>query len=118
MKNKSVIIKYSFLIFSFSLVNYSVGQTLNPSTNVETVFEQKHSNLNGMVSEFVRKMYQDKSGNYWFGTNGDWVIRYNGEELEQFTDRDQFGGTAVRGIVEDDKGNVKGFAGVSDEDEI
>lgn len=43
-----------------------------------TVFPQIHTNLNGMVSEFVRSMYQDTKGNYWFGTNGNGIIRYDG----------------------------------------
>ena len=42
----------------------------------------------------------------WFGTNGDGVIRYNGDTLEYFTDHRGFTGVAVRGIVEDADGNV------------
>ena len=41
--------------------------------NQNTTFPQIHTNLNGMVREFVRTMYQDKKGNYWFGTNGDGI---------------------------------------------
>ena len=70
------------------------------------MFEQIHTNLDGRVSEFVRKMFQDRNGNYWFGTNGDGVIRYDGDSLTQFTRATGFGGTAVRGIVEDEAGNV------------
>jgi len=76
------------------------------SSNRAPLFPQSHSNLDGKVSEFVRKMYQDKSGNFWFGTNGDGVIRYNGVTLEKFTIKDGFGGSAVRGIKEDGIGNV------------
>lgn len=32
------------------------------TVNQSTVFPQIHTNLNGMVSEFVRSMYQDKKG--------------------------------------------------------
>ena len=58
------------------------------------------------ISEFVRRIFQDKSGNLWFGTNGDGVIRYNGDSLEYFSVYEGFGGFAVRGIVEDKEGNV------------
>lgn len=58
------------------------------------------------ISQFVRRIFQDKSGNLWFGTNGDGVIRYNGDSLEYFGVKDGFGGYAVRAIVEDKKGNV------------
>ena len=48
-----------------------------------TTFPQIHTNLNGMVREFVRTMHQDKKGNFWFGTNGDGIIHYNGQTLEK-----------------------------------
>ena len=73
--------------------------------NRSTIFPQVHSNLNGMVSEFVRTMYQDTKGNLWFGTNGNGLIRYDGKTLKEFTKEDGLG-TAVRAIVEDKKGNV------------
>ena len=53
-----------------------------------TTFPQIHTNLNGMVREFVRTMYQDKKGNYWFGTNGNGIIRYDGQTLQKFQSKD------------------------------
>lgn len=58
------------------------------------------------ISPFVRRIFQDKKGHYWFGTNGDGVVRYNGDTLEYFSVEEGFGGFAVRGIVEDKAGNV------------
>jgi hypothetical protein len=58
------------------------------------------------ISEFIRRIFQDTSGNFWFGTNGDGVVRYNGDALEYFSIKEGFGGHAVRGILEDKKGNV------------
>jgi ligand-binding sensor domain-containing protein len=72
----------------------------------KSMFVQIHSNLGGMVYEFVRKMFQDTKGNFWFGTNGNGVIRYDGVTLEKFTRNEGFGGSAVRGIAEDKAGNV------------
>ena len=84
----------------------SITKTASHPINREPLFPQIHANLNGMVSEFVREMFQDSKGNYWFGTNGDGVIRYDGKSLEKFTINEGFGGTAVRGIKEDKEGNV------------
>jgi ligand-binding sensor domain-containing protein len=53
--------------------------------NQSTTFPQIHTNLNGMVREFVRTMYQDKKGNYWFGTNGNGIIRYDGQTLQKIS---------------------------------
>jgi ligand-binding sensor domain-containing protein len=58
------------------------------------------------ISKFVRRIFQDKSGNLWFGTNGDGVARYNGESLDYFSIQEGFGGLAVRGIVADKEGNI------------
>jgi len=71
-----------------------------------TTFPQIHTNLNGMVREFVRSMYQDTKGNYWFGTNGDGIIRYDGKLLEKMTIEGINKGMRVLSIIEDKAGNI------------
>jgi ligand-binding sensor domain-containing protein len=56
------------------------------------------------ISDYVREVYQERSGAMWFGTNGEGVIRWDGEALEFFGPREGFGGVAVRGIAEDADG--------------
>ncbi|MGB1309326.1 MAG: ligand-binding sensor domain-containing protein [Oceanihabitans sp.] len=68
--------------------------------------ETKHATLNGMVSEFVWQIHQDKKGNYWFGTNHDGIILYNNNSLLQYTPEDGIGGNAVRVIIEDALENI------------
>jgi ligand-binding sensor domain-containing protein len=58
------------------------------------------------LSPFVRRIFQDRSGSLWFGTNGDGVIRYDGKAVEYFSTGEGFGGTVVRGIVQDEKGDL------------
>ncbi|RDI57659.1 ligand-binding sensor domain-containing protein [Flavobacterium glaciei] len=72
--------------------------------NQSTTFPQIHTNLNGMVREFVRTMYQDKKGNYWFGTNGNGMIRYEGKTLEKISIDGLRPFNVVREIVEDKAG--------------
>ncbi|MBP7642520.1 MAG: hypothetical protein KA767_04230 [Saprospiraceae bacterium] len=74
--------------------------------NQKTTFPQIHTNLNGMVTEFVRSMHQDHKGNYWFGTNTNGIIRYNGQYLEQMPIVQNDMGVSVRAIVEDKMGNI------------
>jgi len=80
--------------------------TKPPIINRRTMFPQIHTNLNGMVSEFVRTMYQDKKGNYWFGSNGNGIIRYDGDSLEQITIEGINPYMRVINIVEDKTGNL------------
>lgn len=71
-----------------------------------TTFPQIHTNLNGMVREFVRTMHQDKNGNYWFGTNGDGIIRYDGQTLEKIIIAGINPHFRVLEIVEDKAANI------------
>jgi ligand-binding sensor domain-containing protein len=80
--------------------------------NQSNTFPQIHTNLNGMVREFVRSMYQDTKGNYWFGTNGNGIIRYDGQTLETMTIEGINPKMRVLEIVEDKAGNV--WFGTSD----
>lgn len=74
--------------------------------NQNTTFPQIHTNLNRMVREFVRTMHQDRKGNYWFGTNGDGIIRYDGKILEKIIIADVSSNFRVLEIVEDKVGNL------------
>lgn len=67
------------------------------------------------ISQYIRRMFQDRNGNIWFGTNGDGLARYDarlnnsvrlGKPLVYFTVKEGFSGQAVRGIVEDRNGNL------------
>lgn len=56
------------------------------------------------ISEYVRKVFQDRDGHFWFGTNGDGVCRYDGKSLKYLSVEQGFGGRAVRGILQDEDG--------------
>lgn len=82
------------------------------SLNRNTTFLQIHTNLGGMVSQFVRVIHQDKKGNYWFGTNGDGIIRYDGQILQKMEIELTSTHMRVLEIVEDKIGNI--WFGTSD----
>lgn len=54
----------------------------------------------------IWSIYQDKKNNYWFGSNGQGLYRYDGKELRQFTPKDGLVDDAIRGIQGDKLGNV------------
>ncbi len=58
------------------------------------------------VSEYIRRIFQDKKGYLWFGTNSDGIVRYDGKEFRYFSVKDGLAGTQVTGIIEDKKGNL------------
>lgn len=125
-KKSFVTINLILIVLTFQ-ISYCTGQVkekpVNDTTenginnqpinsNQSTTFPQIHTNLNGMVREFVRTMYQDKKGNYWFGTNENGIIRYDGQTLETIRIEGIRPGMRVMKIVEDNAGNI--WFGTSD----
>ncbi len=55
------------------------------------------------IGTYVIEAFQDRDGNYWFGT-GDAVCRYDGESLTYFNEEDGLGGNAVTAILQDEGG--------------
>ncbi|RPI64998.1 MAG: hypothetical protein EHM43_13185, partial [Ignavibacteriae bacterium] len=95
------------LALQFSLCSgQSIHRESGKGATRMTVFPQIHTNLRGMVREFVRSMYQDTKGNIWFGTNTDGIIRFDGTKLEEISLGADKQSASVREIVEDNAGNV------------
>lgn len=58
------------------------------------------------VSEYVRRIFQDKTGNLWFGSNSYGVSRYDGDSLTYFSVKEGLAGAQVTGIIEDKQCNL------------
>lgn len=105
-------------IFSLLLVSvFFTSCNGQPKTAkpIETVVEQqsftsKQSKLTKTqgANEYqnVHCIIQDKDGNLWFGTTGEGVYRYDGNEFTQFTEKDGLSSNSVWSILEDKLGNI------------
>lgn len=51
-------------------------------------------------------IHQGKNGDYWFGSNGNGVYRYDGRQVIHYTKVDGLNGAQVRDIQEDAAGNI------------
>jgi ligand-binding sensor domain-containing protein len=58
------------------------------------------------MSKSIWSVFQDKNNNYWFGSNGQGVYRYDGKTLTQFTTKHGLAHDVTRGIQGDKSGNV------------
>lgn len=56
------------------------------------------------ISEYVRRIFQDKDQNLWFATNSRGVCKYDGKTFAYYTTEEGLSGNQVRGIVEDTEG--------------
>jgi len=58
------------------------------------------------IAEYIRHIFQDKNGNFWYGTNGYGTAHYNGDSISYFSLDQGFGGTQILGISEDPEKNI------------
>lgn len=116
--------KKVIFIVQFICCFYCQGQNKEDYNN--SIF-----NLNTIskIDKNIRSIFQDKKGNYWFGTNSVGVYRYDPsaarrsdslrtgrKTLIQFTEKDGLSNNQVQSIQEDKSGNIwfgTGLFGVS-----
>lgn len=92
MKTKATQILILFVFtFSFSQVN-----TISHAVDI--------TNVTSKMDKNIRSIYQDRNGNYWFGTNAAGVYRYDGVTLAQYTVKDGLADNQVQSIQEDEMG--------------
>lgn len=75
-----------------------------PTEKVAQVAPGPAQGTPAQISEYVRKVFQDRDGHFWFGTNDEGVCRYDGKSLTYFGVREGLAGRAVRGIAQDRAG--------------
>ncbi|MBL0340089.1 MAG: hypothetical protein IPP71_03720 [Bacteroidetes bacterium] len=100
--------------------NSAVGEWVSSEATTE-VFKDGYTFLKNpaqdtslQISIYIRKMFEDKAGNLWFGTYGIGVGQYSIAEtsdlsvkaLSYFTMKEGMSGNIVRDIVQDAKGNM------------
>ena len=107
--NKQLI--FLLLFFCVVLITAGRGQKANDATpqllgpySISDLALEADPTLK--LTTYVNRIYQDSRGTLWFGTVVMGVARYDGESLEYFSTKEGFGGEAVRGIAEDQAGNV------------
>jgi ligand-binding sensor domain-containing protein/class 3 adenylate cyclase len=68
----------------------------------------------GLVSNTITMILEDRAGNLWFATNGG-LSRYDGKTFTQFTDKEGLSSNRVLSIIEDNAGKlwIGSFGGVT-----
>jgi len=69
--------------------------------------EIKSVEISKPVSELdnqIWEVFQDSKGNYWFGSNGNGIYKFDGKTIIQFTTKDGLIHNQIRGIQEDKQG--------------
>ena len=98
-------IKIILLIFVSSSILSCNGQVKSEQKQAET----KILEIGRTVFEIdnrIWKIFQDTKGNYWFGSNGNGIYKFDQKTLKQFTTIDGLVHNQIRGIQEDKSGNL------------
>jgi ligand-binding sensor domain-containing protein len=98
----------TILFFSILTILTSCnGQTKNKTSNPDN--SNKHISSGDTVNKLGNHLwyvFQDKKNNYWFGSNGEGVYRYDGINIVNFTTKDGLCNDSIRQIQEDKFGNI------------
>ncbi len=91
------------------------AKTSKPSPEIIGTPLLSYPNEPGLVSQYIRSIFQDSKGNFWFGPAGESLVRYDGKTLIYFSQSEFFQGNnsvplnfsiSVHAIAEDKKGNI------------
>jgi ligand-binding sensor domain-containing protein len=100
-------------ILSFSILS-NIFTSCNGQNNPQTVnrnFNKSSSviAIGDTVSEMdmnVWYIHQDRNNNFWFGSNGQGVYRYDGKTIVHFSTKDGLSNNHIKEIKEDHAGNI------------
>lgn len=100
-------LKISLIFSILTILASCIGYTKNSDSKVQVLSK------NIALGDTVKKLgdhlwyvYQDKRNNYWFGSNGEGVYRYDGKTIVNFTIKDGLANDSIRQIQEDQFGNI------------
>lgn len=62
--------------------------------------------IEGQLCQHLRKIYQDKTGHLWFGTNNYDLIHFDGDKLDFLSNDEGFVGGRITAILEDNAGDL------------
>lgn len=97
------------------LITFSIFSVFNVSCNGQHTSRSGNNTVRSAVAsadtvkELGRNLwyiYQDKKNNYWFGSNGEGIYRYDGKTILNYTTKHGVSNDSIRQIVEDEYGNM------------
>lgn len=101
--------KANTFIISVALILFSSCNGHSTSQHTDKVFSEENSAIGDTVTglcDTILVIYQDKANNYWFGSRGHGVFRYDGKNILHFTREDGLVSNDIWGIQEDTTGNI------------
>ena len=106
IKNKQASHLFNWLIFILLISCNSQSQTNINELGTTTKKEIGITNSKLQFSKGVTTIFEDRNGNYWFGSKEEGVCKYDGQDYTYYTTVDGLPSNSVSEIQEDEKGNI------------
>lgn len=90
------------LLLNFACINKQASEKNSLNLNVKTKKTHKPLKFNSGI----HAIFQDSKGQYWFGSHGEGICRFDGNSYEYFTTRNGLADNHVLSIQEDHKGKI------------
>jgi ligand-binding sensor domain-containing protein/two-component sensor histidine kinase len=88
-------------------VNKPARKALKPAFAEGSDFNLQHLDVeHGLATGELFSLFMDSRENVWMGTNGEGVIKYDGNYFTQYTSNEGLSANHVKCILEDEKGNI------------
>lgn len=100
--------KTSITVFALLITILSTLSACNSSNTSQSQLEKTTEIGKPIIGigENIWAIYQDKAGNYWFGSKENGVFLYNGKGMRKITTQDGLVSNEIRGFQEDASGNI------------
>lgn len=111
-KIKSITTQFTAITFLLVYLSSCNGKTQHNNSIEEAhkpTLTPEPKSINETINTLdknIRSIFQDRNGNYWFGTNQAGVYCYDTKTLTQFTSKDGLADNQVIYIQDDEKGNL------------
>lgn len=86
--------------------NNGTGNNSTVQNKTSAILFKTYSVSNGMASNTIRAIIEDKQGNLWFGTEGDGVSKYDGNNFTTYNTTNGLASNTIWSIKEDYLGNI------------
>ncbi len=87
------------------LILLAILAILTSSCNSQEKTNGSYEMNESQIGEYVTSVFEDSKGNLWFGTIHKGIARFDGSQLQYFTNKDGLPTNRVTGVIEDEEGN-------------
>ena len=108
MRNFKILIVPSlyFLFLLIIILTSCFGRNKSTFSEKRVTESAVTPKTDSQIAEYIRHIFQDKNGDFWFGTNNYGAVHFNGDSLSYFSVEQGFEGRQITGITEDLEKNI------------